>query len=151
MGTVTYPNEEVIQFVHENAIPLQLPADHVPLSADYLCEWTPCLLILDQNGKEHYRGIGFFPPPEFMPFILLGLAWADFNTRDYKSAIAHLEIIEKTYRTSNAAPEAIYLLGVSRYKDTHDVTWLKWIEKEISQGYPASEWISRASPYTLIK
>lgn len=151
MGTGTYPNKEVIQFVNEHVIPLQIPADHVPLSTDYRCEWTPCLLILDQNGKEHYRGIGFFPPLEFMPFVLLGLAWVDFNTRDYESAITRLEIVEKTYPASGAAPEAVYLLGVSRFKSTNDVSWLKWLEKKISQEYPTSEWVTRASPYTLIK
>lgn len=50
-------------------------------------------------------------------------------------------------------PEAkkVYLNGVSRYIETHDVANLVSIYDRLTAEYPGSPWLTRADPYRLLK
>jgi len=61
MDAVTYPNAKVIDFLQDKVIPLQLTSNAKPESDDYNVKWTPHLAILDADGKEHHRSLGFCP------------------------------------------------------------------------------------------
>ncbi|MCK5611348.1 hypothetical protein KAR91_56280, partial [Candidatus Pacearchaeota archaeon] len=78
MDTVTYPNEKVINFINEKVIPLQVASDQ-QLAADFNVKWTPSMLILDQDGNEHHRTVGFMATEELISSILLGIGNAHFN------------------------------------------------------------------------
>jgi TolA-binding protein len=54
------------------------------------------------------------------------------------------EIVEKLPK-SEAAPEAMYWAGVSRYKATNDGTALKETAKAFTQRYNDSSWAKKAS------
>ncbi len=62
MGAVTYPDTRVAEFVNSRMVPVQLLADAKPYADDFNVKWTPTVIVLDENGKEHSRTIGFFPP-----------------------------------------------------------------------------------------
>ena len=49
------------------------------------------------------------------------------------------------------APEAVYLDGVSRYIETHEVANLIGIYDRLKAEYPDSPWLTRADPYRLLK
>lgn len=149
MGAVTYPDEKVADFVMNRMVPIQVQSDS-PLAAEFKITWTPTIIVLDYYGKEHHRTVGFFPPEEFIPSLLLGMGKIDFDTNQFNAAITHFDTILAEYSKSSAAPEAIYLRGVSGYKASHDAAPLKEAYEKLKAEYPASEWVKRAQPYSLL-
>jgi thioredoxin-related protein len=79
MNAVTYSDENVIDFVQNNLIPLRIAFDTQPLASEFNLKWTPTIIILDSQGKEHQRTVGFLPPEEFIPSLLLGIAKSYFE------------------------------------------------------------------------
>jgi hypothetical protein len=149
MGAVTYPNDKVADFVMQRMVPLQVLADN-PLAAEFKITWTPTIIVLDYYGKEHHRTVGFFPPEEFIPNLILGMGKVDFDTGQFNDGILLFDRLLADHPKSAAAPEAIYLRGVSRYKSTHDAKPLKEAYEKLKAEYPASEWTGRAQPYSLL-
>ncbi len=150
MGAVTYPNPEVIDFISESMIPLQVLFDDQPLSVDFNVKWTPTLVTLDTEGIEHHRTVGFLSPEELIPSLLLGIAKSYFETDRFAEALENLERLLDGHPNSDAAAEAIYLRGVSRYKSTQDPKPLKEAYEQLAADYPSSEWTRRAYPYRLL-
>ncbi len=149
MGAVTYPDARVAEFVISRMVPLQVPADS-PLAGDFKVKWTPTIAVLDFYGKEHHRTVGFFPPEEFVPNLLLGMGKIDFDIDQFNDAILNLDQLLAKFPKCDAAPEAIYLRGVARYKSSHNAAPLKEAYEKLKAEYPASEWTKRAEPYGLL-
>ncbi len=150
MDAVTYPNDQVKAFIQEHLIAVRVPYDTQPLAGQFRVTWTPTFVILDTGGQEHSRAVGFQPPEEFIPFLMMGMAKVSFDAADYPKAIAMLEQIGAKYPQSDAAPESVYLLGVSRFKTTHKRNDLKQAYETLKAKYPQSEWVKRAQPYSLL-
>ena len=150
MDAVTYPKKEVAEFLNKAVVPLRVPSDAKPLSDDFNLKWTPMLAVLDWNGKEHQRTVGFLPPDEFIPSVLLGIAKTHFDQDQFGEALTVLDRILSDYGGSNAAPEAVFLKGVCGYKSTQNPTPLKEAYEKLQAAYPASEWTKRALPYRLL-
>lgn len=151
MNAVAFPDPAVVDFVTNNLIPLRIPADDPELGPRFKVKWTPTLLILDADGIEHYRTLGFYPPDELIPALLMGMGKASFNRPDRSAACAYFEQIRASYPASSLAPEAVYLYGVSRYIETHDAANLIGIFDRLAADYPDSPWLTRADPYRLLK
>ncbi|MCM2264080.1 MAG: hypothetical protein NDI73_02695 [Desulfuromonadales bacterium] len=151
MNAVAFPDPAVVDFVSNNLIPLRIPADDPELGPRYKVKWTPTLLLLDADGVEYYRTLGFYPPEELIPSLLMGMGKASFNQPDRPTACRCFEKILANYPTSSLAPEAVYLNGVSRYIETRDVVNLISIYDRLAADYPDSRWLTRADPYRLLK
>jgi hypothetical protein len=150
MDAVTYPNPKVINFLHQNFIPVRVLFDTKPLASDFNVKWTPTLITLSADGKEHHRTVGFLGPEELVASLLLGLGKLFFDNEKFNEALKHLDKLLSDYAKSDAAPEAIYLRGVCRYKNTHDPKPLKEGYEKLQAEYPSSEWTKRAYPYRLL-
>jgi hypothetical protein len=150
MDAVTYPNEEVIEFINQKIIPLRVASDAQPLAADFNVKWTPTLITLDEEGKKHHRTLGFLAPEELTPSLLLGIAKTCFDRDDFTEALSHIETLLAKHRTSDSAPEAIYLQGVNKYKSTGVPKSLKKAYEKLQADYPDSSWTKRAYPYRLL-
>ncbi|WP_172825513.1 hypothetical protein [Geobacter sp. DSM 9736] len=150
MDAVTYPDQQVIDFIKDNLVPLRVPSDFEPLSTDFRITWTPTLVMLDFYGREHHRTVGFLSPGELLPSLMLGMAKIDFDSNEFNDAILHLNTLLEHYPHSAAAPEAVYLRGVSRYKGSHNASALKEAFEKLKSEHPASEWTKRAEPYSLL-
>ena len=150
MDAVTYPDPGVINFVHQNIIPLRVPFDAKPLSSDFNIKWTPSLLTLDTEGKEHHRTLGFLGPEELIPSLLLGIAKVKFDQDQFAEALTLLERILAEFPKSTPAPEAIFIRGVSRYKQSHEAHHLKEAYEKLTAEYPDQDWTKRAYPYRLL-
>jgi len=98
MGAVTFPDAKVIAFIKQNVIPIRLPHDHKPLAEQFQVKWTPALVTLDMEGKEHHRTVGFLSPEELIPSLLLGKAKIDFDHEDFGKALTTLEDLLKDPR-----------------------------------------------------
>jgi len=151
MDAVAYIDPVVITFINNTLVPLRLPAADKSLGSRYRIKWTPTLLILDGEGIEHNRTLGFYPPDELIPALLLGMGKAKFNLPDRAAACECFESILVDYPLSSQAPEAVYLNGVSRYIETREVTNLINIYDHLADEYPDSPWLIRADPYRLLK
>ena len=150
MDAVTYPDDKVADFLNGNPVPLRVKSDSMSLSKDFNITWTPTLITLDQDGKEHYRSAGFLPPSELVPSLLLGIAKVHFDAGQFDACLEALERLISQYPKSKAAPEAIFLRGVAGYKKTHDAKPLKAAYEKLQADYPSSEWADRAQPYRLL-
>lgn len=149
MGAVTYPDSRVAEFINTKMIPIQVLSDH-PLAGEFNIKWTPTIIVLDYFGKEHQRTVGFLPPEEFIPSLMLGMGKIDFETGQFEAAIRHFDKVLSDFPASFAAPEAVYLRGVSGYHMSHDAAPLKEAYERLKTGYPSSEWVRRAEPYGLL-
>jgi len=140
----------VARFVSENFIPARVhvkddAAAFKEYGERYNAHWTPTILELDPNGEEFYRIEGFLPNDDFLAQLMLGRAHMDFKKGEWADAEKRFrEIVEKLPK-SEAAPEAMYWAGVSRYKATNDATALKETAKSFAQRYTDSSWAKKAS------
>ena len=138
------------RFVSENFIPARVhvkddAAAFKEYGERYNAHWTPTILELDPNGEEFYRIEGFLPNDDFLAQLMLGRAHMDFKKGEWADAEKRFrEIVEKLPK-SEAAPEAMYWAGVSRYKATNDATALKETAKSFAQRYTDSSWAKKAS------
>lgn len=137
-------------FIDFNFIPVQVQVDNKALMEKYGVSWTPTILVLDADGKEHYRTVGYVPPEEFMPLFMVGKARWYLDTEQYAEARATLEEMMTRCPHPRAAAEAIYFLGVAKYKMEHDPKPLRAAYDELKSKYPDSEWVRRAEPFSQI-
>jgi len=150
MDAVTYPNNKVIDCLREKVVPLQLSSSAEPYARDYNVRWTPCLLILDAEGKEHHRVTGFLPAVEFLPSLTLGIGKAHFDKNQFKEAMECFDAVLADYAYSGPAPEAAFFRGVAQYKSTHEPGHLKKMYQFLQENHRGSEWAVRAYPYWLL-
>lgn len=150
MNAVTYSNQEVINFLNNEVIPIQVLFDTQPLATKYNLQWTPTIIVLDSQGKEYHRTIGFISPDEFIPAILLGIGKALFESGKFDEAIKTFDRIIEKYGKCKATPEAIYFKGVCQYKHTHEPKHLKNAYELLIKDFPESDWTIRAKPYSLL-
>ncbi len=147
MDAVTYSDSRVIDFLSRRMIPLRVAWNAEPLASDFDVHWTPTLITLDPDGREHHRTVGYLPPEDLIPSLLLGIAKWHFDAAQYDPALEGLEEVVSKYPEGDAAPEALYLSGVARYKRTGDAKYLKEVQRELAARYMGSVWEKRASVY----
>ena len=151
MDAVSYPDERVIDFLEENVVACRVPSNAQPLSSEYGIKWTPTLVLLDHEGREHYRTVGFIPPEELVPSLLLGIAKAHFNRDEHGDALKALDRILQDYPQCDEAPEAIYMQGICLYKNTRNAWQLREAYERLLAEYPSTAWYKRAYPYRLLE
>jgi|WetSurMetagenome_2_1015567.scaffolds.fasta_scaffold880138_2 thioredoxin-related protein len=107
MDTVTYPNQRTVDFVNRFLIAhrenLNSPS---PVISGFTIQYTPTVIILDGRGTEHARIVGFLPPEEFIPPLILGVGKAWFGNERVSKAILMLDILLLEYPRSKSAAEA---------------------------------------------
>jgi thioredoxin family protein/tetratricopeptide repeat protein len=141
-----YPNDRVSKFINENFVPIKI---HIKENKDafgrFGAQWTPTLIVLDPEGKERYRFEGFLPPDDFLAQLETGLARSAFERGELQEAERRYREIAQQHPKSEAAPEALYWAGVSKYKATNDPAPLGQAAQELKQQYPESSWAKKAS------
>jgi outer membrane protein assembly factor BamD (BamD/ComL family) len=113
-------------------------------------KWTPTIIILDLNGNEHHRFIGYLPPEDFIAQIILGKGKVEFDLDNYEQSMQCFQEILVRYPKGDTAPEAQYYLGVAKYKASHNPKELKLGFEVLQRNYPNSEWTKKAQVYRLI-
>ncbi len=150
MDAVTYPNAKIIEFLQSGVVPLQLAHNAQPHATDYGIKWTPSLLLIDGEGREHHRVTGFLPAVELIPSLLLGIGKGHFNKDQFKEALENFERVISEYPYGSSAPEAVFFKGVASYKSTQQPGHLKDAYNTLQLRYHYSEWARRAYPYWLL-
>ena len=151
LAAVTYPDSNVVFSVEKDFVPLQIDFNkNKALVKRYGVKWTPTIIILDVDGDEHHRFVGFLPPEDFIGQIILGKGKAEFDVDHFEQAMQYFQEILLRYPRADAAPEAQYYLGVTKYKASHDPKELKLGLEGLQRDYPNSEWTKKAQVYSLI-
>ena len=150
MDAVTYPAKEVIDFTDTNLVPLLVAFDAQPHAADFNIKWTPTLITLGSDGREHHRTVGFLEADAFVANQILGIGKYHFDNDRFPEALACFEKIMAEYQGNDTIPEAIFLQGVARYKNSGDPQPLKEAYEKLNADYPDNEWAKRAYPYRLL-
>jgi len=149
MGEFTYSDAKVAEYLNSEVAAVKLDPDG-PLSERFFVRWTPVIMGLDAQGDEHHRQVGFLPPEQYLPALMLMKAKARFAHRRWKEALEVFEQILKHHGGSFAAPEAVYLGAVSRYRLEKDASVLKAGQERMARDYGQSEWAARMQPYRLL-
>ena len=151
LAAVTYPDSNVCSAVEKNFVPLQIEfTKNKTMVNRFSVKWTPTIILFDSDGGEHHRFIGFFSPEDFIGQIMLGRAKAEFDQDHFEQAIQCFQEVLVRYPKADAAPEAQYFLGVSRYKASHDPKQLRLGLEALQRDYPNSEWTKKAQVYASI-
>ena len=145
-----YTDPRVTQVIQESFIPVRV---HVKEQAEgfkrlgerFGAQWTPTVLVIDDKGLERHRIEGFLPAEDFLAQLKLGAAQAKFAAGDYAAAAQLFDEIVRTSPTSEAAPEAQYWAGVSRYKATGDAAALKETAQRFTERFQDTSWAKKAS------
>ncbi|MCL4502783.1 MAG: hypothetical protein M1438_13190 [Deltaproteobacteria bacterium] len=112
--------------------------------------WTPTLLVLDADGKEHYRAVGFFKPEDLIATLETAKGRWALDTDQLPEARAIFEEVISCYPDKDAAAEAVFFLGVAKYKMSHDPKPLREAYDELTAKFPHSTWTKQADHYRLI-
>jgi hypothetical protein len=140
---VTYPQASVIDAILAHGVPLQVDnskSENNRFLHSIHHIWTPDVRILNHDGYELYRWDGFLPPPEFVARTLCGFGMAYLRLKRFDRAEAAYTDVLLHYSTSYAAPEALYYLGVTRYRrdPQSDELLTQWAN--LRSRYPRSEY-----------
>jgi hypothetical protein len=148
MDAVTYPTEYVTDYIVENCVAWRADFNtETALLRRFIVNWTPTLVFLDKNGREHYRLLGFLPPEAFIVHLMLAQAKIAFETSKYAEAENLFDRIVNEHPESEQVPQAIYFRGVSRRKLTKDDSYLDEAAEELKRAFPESEWTMRTNPW----
>jgi hypothetical protein len=143
-----YPDERVARLIQDNFIPVRVHVkdpDFKRLSQRYNAPWTPTLLVLDPSGTERHRIEGFLPAEDLLSQLTLGLSHSAFGREQWDEAERRFREVVDRYPRSEAAPEALYWAGVSRYKGKGDAAALAETGREFTRRYQESSWAKKAS------
>ena len=140
---MTYPQAAVADAITRYGIPVQFDNSN-PQNQKLLHSihhiWTPDWRVFDYNGSELYRSDGFLPPDEFTPRVLCGYAMAYLRLKRFDDAEKIYVDVLTRFSTSYAAPEALYYLGVTRYRRNPDGDDLLTQWANLRARYPMSEY-----------
>jgi thioredoxin-related protein len=150
MDAVSYPNPKVIEFFEKNLVAVKVLIDSQPLPKKFRVQWTPTLVLLDNEGEEHNRTVGFLAPEELLASLMLGIGKSYFDHDEYFQAEDTFQRLLAEYPKSDSSAEAAYYLGVSRYKRTYNGEELKKTIQHLQRDFPQSEWVKRASVYQML-
>ena len=140
MGRVTYPDPQVEQLINEHFIPVQFNVAEQPEAMDrFNTPWTPTLIVLDAEGKEHRRSQGYLDPKRFLAEMALAWLKDAIDRRDYAAAYDRAgEAVELAKGDPEREPEALYWQSVATYKAKNEGLLDGW--NRIMDEFPDSEW-----------
>ena len=145
-----YTDPRVLDLISANFLPVRI---HVREDAEAWkkvglelgVQWTPTVLVLDPAGVERHRIEGFLPADDFLAQLSLGLAKAAFSRSDFSDAAQRYRAVVDTYPETEAAAEALYWAGVSKYKETDDPSALQDTARAFGERYKDTSWAKKSS------
>ena len=147
MGTVTYPNAEVTEFVSERFVPIKFNVkephpDFKEALGRGKVLWAPLLVFLDGRGSELRRYVGFLPPDEFLAELRLVLGLSAMTHSKFEDALSWFDGAAKTYPRASAAPEALFWGAAAGYR-LHGLAEVVRRWDDLIARYPETTWARR--------
>jgi len=146
MDAVTYPDAHVAEFISKHYVPVKIKVkDRPDIAAGYDVNWTPSVLIADESGRTHSRIEGYVPAEDFVAHLSLALGRYELDRQQFQRAIHQFQEVSQRHRGTETAAQALYWLGVARFKDSKDQAQLRATWNLLIDDYPVSEWSKRAN------
>jgi TolA-binding protein len=140
-----YPEPRVAAFIDSNFIPVRLHVKtHPEAMARFNAQWTPTVIVLDRNGVERHRVEGFLEADDFLAQLELGAAKVAFANNDFTASEQRFRKLVDQLPKTDAAAEALYWAGVSKYKGSGDAGALGATAKAFTERYTDSSWAKKS-------
>lgn len=107
--------------------------------------WTPTLAVVEPDGEERHRFVGYLPAEDFLSQLSLGLAHRQAGRKRWDEAGELFREVVEEYPETEAAPEALYWAGVARYQGEGDPETLADTAAAFTERYTESDWAKKAS------
>ena len=148
-----YTDVRVVDFINEYFVPVRVhvreqPDEFKQLGAKFGAQWTPTILVIDDEGEVRHRIEGFLPVPDFLAQLMLGLGKSAFADNRFEAAEEWYTRVVQAYPETDAAPEALYWAGVARYKATGDPAALQQTASNFHERYSDTSWAKKASVWS---
>ena len=146
MGAVTYPNPEVAEFIRSHFVPVQFNVVEQPdVMERFHTPWTPTLIVMDGDGKEHRRSQGYLDPPRFLAEMALARLQAAIDRQQFDDADRLADEAKRlTAGDPVREPEALYWASVAAYKTSHEAGRLLEGWNGLLDRFPESDWAKKA-------
>jgi len=143
---VTYPDFCVSASINQYFIPVQINVDErQELVERFRVVWTPNINILDPDGNIFYHVEGWLPPSDYSAMLMTAHAHYFLHHKSFQKAQELFQTVWDKYPGSEYAPEALYYLGVTRYKVSHKGEQLIDGWRTLQRFHPESTWAIRSS------
>ncbi len=103
------------------------------------------MIVMDSEGHERYRFVGWLPADEFQAQLMMGLAKVAFAHKHWNEAERWFSQIVERFPEAEPAAEALYWVGVCRYKATSDHHVLGETARQFTLHYQHTSWAKRSS------
>jgi hypothetical protein len=144
-----YPSGSVASFVTRNFVPVRAHVKEQPAAFErFGAQWTPTLIVLDPDGVERHRIEGFLPADDLVAQLRLGLAHAARARGEFADAERRYGELADDPSAGDAAPEALYWAGVSRYKGSGDASALTDTARQFQARFTGTPWAKRAAVWS---
>jgi thioredoxin-related protein len=153
MNAGPYSDEKVQKFIGQEFVPLKSQCfwkERTELMKQFDIAWTPTFLIQDSVGRVHRKLVGYIPSDDFLAQLKLGKGMVFFEKERPEEAAKWFAMVIEEHTNAGAAPEAVFFLGVTEYKRTHEANALRRIYDSLIEKYPQSEWARRSQAYSTI-
>lgn len=146
MDAVTYPNADVDQYLKQHFVPVQFNVVEQPDVMElFNTPWTPTIIVLDADGKEHRRSQGYLDPRRMLGELSLARLKAAIDRQDFAGARQVSEDARRlTAGDPEREPEAAYWASVAAYKASEDPNNLVQGWNRLLDQFPESDWAKKA-------
>ncbi len=101
--------------------------------------------VLDPEGRERYRFVGYLPTDEFLAHLYMALVKTAFAHKRWQEAERWARALLDRFPEGDLAPEALYWAGVAPYQATQDPKALAQTAEAFTRRYAQSSWAKRSS------
>ena len=141
----TLPDPRVEALLSERFVPFRYDVLAEPdRMKEYVAAWTPTMIVLDGQGREQRRSMGFLAPEHFLSEMALAQTTAALELEHYDDAARFAdEALKLSAGDALRHPEALYWQAVARYKTSHNQDDLIGGWKALIADFPDSDWAQR--------
>ncbi|NLN59499.1 MAG: thioredoxin fold domain-containing protein [Deltaproteobacteria bacterium] len=139
-----YTHDKVVALFGKGLRSVRISPDNPVWFKRYHVKFTPTCLLLNPEGNEAERLIGFLEPDGLMAFLLLGLSKAYYDMGCLEEGRECVETLTRDYPESAQAPEGFFLRGIYRYHADEDREHFKEAFEILQERYRDSIWVKRA-------
>jgi len=106
MGTVTYLDPKVSEYIEKYFIPVQFNVAEQPEAmTQFNASWTPTLIVLDADGREHRRSQGYLNAKRFLAEMALARVKDAIDRQEFAAAEERAKLILAENELVKAAQE----------------------------------------------
>ena len=152
MDTVAYQDAKLKDVLARKTVPVRLNIlKERDAAKSFRAIWTPTVMFLEPDGREHHRFLGYHPPQDFAAVVLLTSGQAAFGAGKIDEAQACFDEIVAKFVDTESAPEATYWRGVCAFKKTKSTQPIYDACRNIVQKYPNHFWAKKIGFVTRYK